>query len=1033
MRSKLVAGGAVAVMVAGGLVLALVSRRPPADPAAQRLLGARYFEPRLSTTDSWSPCAPRERRGLGPVYCTPPPPPSSLPRSPEVFRGRGWTRLADREGAEAAADPALLALVAEGSQGVERAIALLRERVEERPEEAAAWTDLSAALAVRAQRTGEPADLVRALGSAGQAARLAPADPRAAFNLALILDELHLVDSAAVAWWHYLRLDSRSPWAAEARLRLDALLASPALAAPAGPPSTTARDAQGLRSELEGELAAWATASLAGSAEADPLLDDVVAAARRLAAMGGDELLASGAEVLRRRRDGGDLEALRRLAAGHVAYAAAAALLRARRHPEAESLARQAREHLASGGSPFALWADLVLLRCAYARADTARLREIGEAMTAATAGVEASAIRARARWVTGSALLAQGLLGEAAASLQLAAEEFRRLGEVPNTVAVEGLLASSRHWTGRSAEAWRLWHGALEELRRWPDARRRGLLAVEMAYAAAEMGEPLAARGFQDEAVRVAAGTGDEMALISGLQSRADGAVAIGDDPRPDLALARWLLPLVEDEEARADYEVRQELVAGKAVRHRAPEEARRRLRAAEAAAERRGLTWDLPEIHLERARAEAALGEEAAAREHLLRSLDQLDAQRETLLAYQERIALTDRRDEVLDELIGLEIQAGDPEAAWAAAEAGRARSLREHRGPAAGNEPPPTQAAVRRALGPDEALLYYRLLADRVVIWCLTREAAVVRVVEADRHAVRRRVEEARHAIDAGLPAEDHLARLWELVIGPVAADLEGHTRFVVAPHDALFEVPFAALRDAAAGRYLAERGSISVAPTAALWLELRRRGTSGAPPQRLLAVADPAFDRGAFPRLERLSGAVAEARGVAGLYPDAELLLDDEATVEALLEGLADHQVLHYAGHSVSHPRDPFESTVLLAPGVGDDGTLTVARLLGEEVGEVPELVVLASCDSATAAVSRSEGSLGFAWAFLAAGARWVVASGWDLEDDAGDLLIDFHKGVARGEGAAESLHRVQVERLRRGLPVRDWAALTLFGG
>ena len=59
-------------------------------------------------------------------------------------------------------------------------------------------------------------------------------------------------------------------------------------------------------------------------------------------------------------------------------------------------------------------------------------------------------------------------------------------------------------------------------------------------------------------------------------------------------------------------------------------------------------------------------------------------------------------------------------------------------------------------------------------------------------------------------------------------------------------------------------------------------------------------------------------------------------------------------------------------------------------------------------------------MGFAWAFLHAGARAVVAGLWDVSDGAtGPLMSKFYEGIAAGEDAATALHAAKLAMLKNG--------------
>jgi hypothetical protein len=93
----------------------------------------------------------------------------------------------------------------------------------EQPANARYLSDVSAVQLERARLGLRPDDLPRALAAADRARRLDPSLKEAWFNRALAASALSLNAEATTAWTEYLKRDSVSPWASEARSRLDEL------------------------------------------------------------------------------------------------------------------------------------------------------------------------------------------------------------------------------------------------------------------------------------------------------------------------------------------------------------------------------------------------------------------------------------------------------------------------------------------------------------------------------------------------------------------------------------------------------------------------------------------------------------------------------------------------------------------------------------------------------------------------------------------------------------------------------------------
>ena len=111
---------------------------------------------------------------------------------------------------------------------------------------------------------------------------------------------------------------------------------------------------------------------------------------------------------------------------------------------------------------------------------------------------------------------------------------------------------------------------------------------------------------------------------------------------------------------------------------------------------------------------------------------------------------------------------------------------------------------------------------------------------------------------------------------------------------------------------------------------------------------------------------------------------------------------------------------------------EDCLLTMNEV--QESGCRAQLVVLSCCHSGTGEI-KAEGVVGLTRAFLAAGARAVVASLWAIDDEATKVfMIRFYTHLKSGDSASVSLQ--QAMREMREIPKyckpKFWAAFFLIG-
>jgi tetratricopeptide (TPR) repeat protein len=164
---------------------------------------------------------------------------SRLSQPPELMEAEA--RIA-RAIATHADDPEWLHLqgradILEGKE--EAAIAELERAHTLRPNDASVLDDLGIAYFQRAQKT-DPKFYRSAFEYLSQGVRLKPNDAALVFNRALAAEKIFAYTESRDAWEAYLKLDSTSGWATEARAHLDAvkknLTGSSLIPAPPPPP-----------------------------------------------------------------------------------------------------------------------------------------------------------------------------------------------------------------------------------------------------------------------------------------------------------------------------------------------------------------------------------------------------------------------------------------------------------------------------------------------------------------------------------------------------------------------------------------------------------------------------------------------------------------------------------------------------------------------------------------------------------------------------------------------------------------------------
>ena len=472
------------------------------------------------------------------------------------------------------------------------------------------------------------------------------------------------------------------------------------------------------------------------------------------------------------------------------------------------------------------------------------------------------------------------------------------------------------------------------------------------------------------------------------------------------------------------------------------------------------------------------ARSGDYARAEAELSAAENELDAWRATLsdralrtLAFQVRGSDVDVEGSAAPLVIAALATHGRAPAAFELAERRRARVLADRlvRGRAlAARESdstaattPPTQtsaAAAARIVDERTALIEYVTGAAGAptTLFVVSRGAGAALAVRAFALPSADSLAPLVARLTALLEAGSSAGRLPEslgTVLLPALATLGSRVDHLVIVADGpLHRLPFDALR-ASDGRYVVERYTVSVAPSAVVAAELRGRvSTAPARSARILAFGDPAFANGAPSTgvarqdesaafrsafdatggLPRLAASGDEARAVARYAPNSVVRVGGAATATYLKHTpLASFDVIHFATHALVDERSVSRTALALAPGDGESGFVSPGDL--SELRLDAGLVVLSACRSAGGVVVDGEGVQGLTAPLLEAGAKSVVATDWRIGDRATVAFIrDFYASLASRLPVADALRAAKVAAMRRGAPPSEWAAFVVVG-
>jgi CHAT domain-containing protein len=268
------------------------------------------------------------------------------------------------------------------------------------------------------------------------------------------------------------------------------------------------------------------------------------------------------------------------------------------------------------------------------------------------------------------------------------------------------------------------------------------------------------------------------------------------------------------------------------------------------------------------------------------------------------------------------------------------------------------------------------------------------------------------------------------LYKTLLSPVEPLLLAAAQVVIVPDGRLHQLNFETLVVASEKpHYWIEDAVIVLTPSLSV---LRLEKSAPERRRRLLIIGDPLPADPEFPPLPHLKKEIHDiAAGFA--EPDRAVYTGGQAYPAHFREmDPRGFNAIHFAAHASANEDSPLHSAIILSPH-GGNYKLFVSEVAGLRLD--PELVTISACRSAGAKAYSGEGLIGFAWAFLEAGAHNVVAGIWNVDDAAAPLIMEeFYKDWREGDLPIRALRKAKLKLMRSGGVFRKpyyWGPFELF--
>jgi hypothetical protein len=237
----------------------------------------------------------------------------------------------------------------------------------------------------------------------------------------------------------------------------------------------------------------------------------------------------------------------------------------------------------------------------------------------------------------------------------------------------------------------------------------------------------------------------------------------------------------------------------------------------------------------------------------------------------------------------------------------------------------------------------------------------------------------------AVTEGLDnAADAVERL---VLTPLRLPADEPVVFV--PSGPLFGLPWGLLPS------LAEVAHV-IAPSVRSWQRIVETPMSPGPVRSCIVVGP------------RLHGGHAEARALRSLGSTTDVVEDAAGSVANTLVTLSRANFVHLAAHGIFRGDSPLLSSFQLY-----DGPLTVFDI--EQLADVPEVMVLSSCEAGTVATRPGDDLMGVAAALVGRGVKSLIAPVDSVPDEAlVEPMSRLHERVRSGRATADALRDARCE-------------------
>ncbi|OJJ19585.1 hypothetical protein BKI52_22520 [marine bacterium AO1-C] len=363
----------------------------------------------------------------------------------------------------------------------------------------------------------------------------------------------------------------------------------------------------------------------------------------------------------------------------------------------------------------------------------------------------------------------------------------------------------------------------------------------------------------------------------------------------------------------------------------------------------------------------------------------------------------------------------------------------------------------AKVQRQLKPQQALLQYITGDTQSYVFIITKSIVQLKPLPP-LSELSVLVQKYYYSLQGGGLLNEFTKasiKTYQALVQPIEDYLKGIQKLTIIPDWQLAKLPFGALIDQVPQEnsldfgdlpYLIQRFEINYHYSATIWYKKRPQNEK------------PVIDFIAFAPFSEGKGRVLSTRYKSGVLPAskievntiykmfdkrgdfAEVYLGDKATKKTFLKKSPDAAIIHIASHSEYDDLNESLTRIYFAEDTTKPNRdKQESRLLLGSIYNLDlqvNLLVLSSCESGLGKSYKGEGMMSLSRSFLYAGAKNIVFSYWEVNDEyTKDLMIDFYKGMLNeGYSYAKALQvaKKNFVRQHKKLSPKHWSSFAIVG-